>query len=226
LFLEILRASYAFQVEQGELVARDELLRALNKSLDFASVDVCNGLPLDDWPHTGLARHQNPLLAGAARHISLRFAGGRIARELDRRQMVYDVDRCMSFLEAHRRSREAFKNEFVVDADNMTEAEATVLRDSASTCKGAVELLESFPERSVDTIVSHRFCTILLNVVVQHVEHLTKTGLLSSKDAEDLLGEIETEILGIDSCALEEHPGELPVPSSEEKGTLENGSTE
>jgi hypothetical protein len=223
LFLEILRASYAFQVEQGELVDRDVLVHALNKSLDFASVDVCKGLPLDDWPHTRLARHQNPLLEGLTHKLWSRVLGGRVARELERLQMKYDVDRCVSFLEAHRRSREVFKNEFVADLDNMTEAEATVLRDSAATCAGAVEQLESYPPRSVETIVSHRFCTILLNVVVQHVEHLAKTGLLSSKEAEDFLGEIEMLILGIEACTLEEHPGELPVPSAKEKDDSEGG---
>jgi hypothetical protein len=150
--------------------------------------------------------------------------GERILREVERREMRYDVDRAVSFYEAHRRAREVFKDEFVVDCDNLTEAEATVLRESEKTCASAVGLLESFPVRSVETILSHRFCTILLNGVVQYFEHLATAGLLSSKEAEDFLGEIQKRIIGIESCPLEEHPGELPITSEREKDNVENGT--
>ncbi|KAI2501690.1 sodium/hydrogen exchanger family-like protein [Fragilaria crotonensis] len=214
LFLEILRASYALQVEMGELADRDFLVKALNHSLEFAREDICRGLALDDWSHTDLVKYRYSLFQRASKHISRFVLGEKIKHNLERHEMQYEVDRCVAFLECHRRSREVFKSEFLFDVENMTEAEATVLQESEATCSDAVALLESFPTRRVETIVTHRFCTILLNVVAQYFENLAKIGLLSSKEAEDFLELIQEMILGIEACKLDdEHPGELPMPS-------------
>jgi hypothetical protein len=213
LFLGILRASYVFQVEEGELADREFLSQALNQSLDFAVSDVGKGLPLNEWRHTNLVTYRYPLLLRMAKWVPFALSE-RAQQQLDRQEMKYDVDRCVSYLEAHRRSREVFKTEFVLDCDNMTDAEATVLRESDAACAEAVALLESFPARSVEAMISHRFCSILLNSVVHHFEDLARSGLLSAKEAEDFVSEIQSMILRIDSCPDDEHPEELPVPGS------------
>jgi hypothetical protein len=214
LFLEILRASYLFQVEEGELADQEFLSQALNQSLDFAVSEVGKGLPLDDWRHTDLVKHRYPLVLRMAKWAPSILLGERTQQQLERQEMKYDVDRCVSYLEAHRRSREAFKTEFVLDCADMTDAETTVLRESDAACACAVGLLESFPTRSVEAMVSHRFCSILLNSVVHHFEDLARSGLLSAKEAEDFVGEIQSMILRIDNCSDDEHPGEVPVPGS------------
>lgn len=226
LFLEILRASYLFQVGEGELADREFLSQALNQSLDFAVSEVGRGLPLDDWRHTDLVKHRYPLVLRMAKWVPPFALGERAQQQLERQEMKYDVDRCVSYLEAHRRSREVFKTEFVLDVDRMTDAETAVLKESEAACAHAVALLESFPARSVEAMVSHRFCSILLNSVVHHFEELARSGLLSAKEAEDFVGEIQSMILKIDDCPDDEHPGELPVPESTTNGEYEKSVVE
>jgi NhaP-type Na+/H+ or K+/H+ antiporter len=62
LFLELLRASYAWQVACGELAERDFLVHILNQSLDIAAADVSKGLPLDDFSHMDIVHGQFPMV--------------------------------------------------------------------------------------------------------------------------------------------------------------------
>jgi hypothetical protein len=120
-------------------------------------------------------------------------------------EMRRDVERCMAFLEAHRHSQEVFKKEFVGSIENLTEAEATVLQESDRVCKIATVLLDSFPLRNVDEIVSHQFCVILLKVGVRHFKDLADSGLLTPKEAEEFVKDFQDLILQINSCT-KNHP--------------------
>jgi hypothetical protein len=204
LFLELLRASYAWQLERGELAERGFLVHILNQSLDFAAADVAKGLPLDDFSHMDIVRGQYPMVQTVTK-FCLHFMGETAKKFSQDKIMRCDVERCMSFLEAHRHAQEVFKKEFVGSIENLTDAEATVLKESDGVCAIAAEKLDSFPLQNVDKIVSHQFCVILLNVAVRHFKDLAESGLLTPKDTEEFVEEIQNLILRINSCT-EDHP--------------------
>lgn len=204
LFLELLRASYAWQVECGELAERGFLVHILNQSLDFAAVDVSKGLPLDDFSHMDIVQGQFPMVQTLT-NFCLRFLGKKANQTVQYMNLRRDVERYMAFLEAHRHSQEVFKNEFVGSIENLTEAEATVLKESDVVCARATALLESIPSHTVDEIVSHQFCCILLNMGVRHFNNLAESGLLTPKEAEEFLKKIQDLMLQVNACA-EAHP--------------------
>ena len=208
LFVELLRASYAWQVESGELADRDFLVQVLNQSLDLAGTDAANGSPLNDWHYTGLMQGRHPQLQTLL-HFLPHGMCGKVNDHIQFESLRYDVERCIAFLEAHRRSREVFKTDFIGNIDSLTDAEARVLEESNNSCQNAQTLLESFPSHNVEAIVSHRFCTILLNAVVLHFEHLSKTGLITPRETDEILGEIQNQILSVDNCRVKLHAEEL-----------------
>jgi len=215
LFLELLRASYTHQVEDGSLSNHDYLKYALDQSIEFAREAVSNGKPLKDWEYTTIVRSR---LSHATRRIractrQLRCYGpvrGASADQLTDKveQMKFDIERCMAFLEAHRRSRDLLRNEFVASDSDMSSGEKRVLEESEAECLQAEDVLFSYPAAAVEVIVSHQFCIILLNQAAKHAERLSEAGLLLEEEATEILEEIQDKLLDIDSCRSLDH-GEL-----------------
>jgi len=204
LFLDLLKASYAFMVATGELADREYLNMCLEKSLLFAAPDVNSGKPLATWQYTTI--NEKTLLL-RLKHLITRSRFGR--QWLQYAKMRFDVERSMAFLEAHRQSRNVFEDSFVGNADDLTKAEQTVMNESLADCDLAEKLRDSYPSDEVDIIVSHQFCITLINHAVNHIEKLTESGLLSEGEAADYLKDFQDQLTLLNACRGLDHPAEL-----------------
>lgn len=219
LFLEVLRTMYMSQIKSGYMVNREYLVYALLESIDFASDKIKESLC--DWKYSNLL--EKPLSEAIHRiqhHKQVIsccecFCGERTHYDLEHLDLRLQVERCVSFLEAHKQARRVLQEEFSATHGQLSEAEQIVLGESDEECRLATELLESFPKESLQLIISHKFNSILLNRSVTYIEALTESHVIKDTEAETFLEDIQEELFANESCSAAEHPGELPNFKSE-----------
>jgi NhaP-type Na+/H+ or K+/H+ antiporter len=228
IFLDLLKGLYEHQIDNGELFEREFLAVSLQQSIDIAADAVSRGEVLRDWefskvinlPATTLVRQITNL--PVIHSLLKRFTTTeQIVHNLQYEGMRVDVERCLSFLHAHSKAQEVFKREFI--GSKFSAAHRTVLEESNSERRQAEALLEKYPAKEVEKVVSHKFCNILLNKGARYIENLNRTGLLKDREAEEVLEEIQHALQKVNSCIAEDHPGEISMTADDESsGKLDN----
>lgn len=217
IFLELVRKAYDSQVKNGELLNREYLSISLEQSVNFAIDAINRDERMKDWEF--LVQFNIPLfdLVNKVRYSEQFF------KLFKRLHMVEHqisstflgvrgkVELCLAFLNAHRTAQKIAKAEFELCDRDLRYTGMLVVEESESQVREAEKILSSFPQEDVQSIVSHKFCTILLNKSAHRIEEAAESGLLRGAEAEDLISEIEHALREIDSCSERKHPGELPT---------------
>lgn len=216
LFLDLLKSLYEHQIENGELFEREFVALSLQQSVDIAADAVSKGEVLRDWEFTRFINFPFMMIARQITNLSIlkplvkRFVKEEhLTHNLQYEGMRVDVERCLAFLHAHAKAQEIFKREFV--GSKFSAAQKAVIEESMSERRLAEACLEKYPAKDVEMVVSHKFCNILLNKGARYIENLNRTGLLKDREAEEVLEKIQHALHQLTSCALEDHPGEIPM---------------
>ena len=218
LFLEVLNSCYQYQIEQGYLVNRELIVYILTQSVDMAADEADR--PLRDWEHTQNLRTPVTSMLKQVRHAKKVvgccgcLTGPHNPMDVKDNKLRFSVERCVVFLAAHAQARHILKEELSNTEGQLSEAEKIVLNESEDESRKATEHLDSHPADDVEVVVSHKFCDILLNKMVQSVEHLSNSRLMKETEAHAFLEAIQDEMFENDACAESEHPGELPEEDS------------
>ena len=217
IFVSLLRAAYAKQIKEGELVARHFLTVALEQSLEFATDAVSNGETLKDWEYVTMADRPITDVAlrlknGAAALGCLKHAWAMRAHTgFKMTAQRLRIDRSLAFMAAHRWAQQYFQKEFQDAGSELSEAGKIVLQESRLQYMKAEKVLDETPEKELQIAVSHKFCTILLSGGIFYVDHLVEIGLLKESEAEHLVEEIEEHLDLVMSCEESQHPGEMDL---------------
>jgi hypothetical protein len=223
LFISILKAAYAKQIADGELQDRHFLAIVLDQSLEFASEDVANGKPLNDWEHVTLFQSFASNMFMKVRNTAVGMQcmektwAQRAHMGLKYTAKQMNIERSLAFMAAHRYAQTFFTHEFQNAESELSEAGKLVIEESQVQFKKAEAILEKYDVKQVEVAVSHKLCMIILNSGVNYIEALVEHGLLKDIEAEHLVEEIEESLDAVLSCTAEDHPGELPIKEGEEK---------
>lgn len=214
-FLGILRCTYGKMIEYGELDGRDSFVTlVLLDGLDFAATEIDAGKPLKDWDATEAVSE-----AGYDQIIHLIFNKHRHPfRKVERYETIeyqklrIKVLRALAFLHAHRLALEYMEEHIIGNSASVSEfgeSEKFVVAEVKAQMKLARKVVESADESDVEIIESHSFCAILLNRTALYVEALLSSGVLSEREANVFLEDIERAIDSTHHCATQIHPGHL-----------------
>ncbi len=130
--------------------------------------------------------------------------------ELEHFGMLFLVEELLAFIKAHEIAEKAFKDLSQGDGnDELTQAENIVLQESANQVLLAEQALDKFDAKEVQQIKSHYACNIILNKAAAYYERLSRQGLVSEREAGELIEEIEANILHTKECLDTSHTGEL-----------------
>ena len=211
-FVSLLRAAYQEQVKNGELAEGEGFLSfILFQSLDFAADEINNGGEVNDWSHTQVI----PSSIKTRAHDGLRKIKTRLKsrkesdeekKEPEHTALQFNLHRALAVLSAHVWAQEKFRAEF---ESEFPAIEHMVIRESNRQIEQAEAVLLKKNHDNVDTLVSHIFCSILLNNAADEIISLGKVGLLKATEAEEMLEEIEEELGHVHHCPLYLHPGEI-----------------
>lgn len=223
-FLELLRSNYNRQVEDGELDGRDGFVTyALLNSVDFALDEVGKGKPLEDWKTTEMLGNTTVKDTAKAWYASVsidKCFGKRVGddRAYTKEYQVLRVDvyRALGFIEGHRAAQEYFLGELDTAADEeFDKAEVQVVKESDAQVELASKVLENTDKTDLGVIVSHAFCSILLNRTAHYAEELQRQGILTEREVTAYLEEIEEALKFTHHCSHDEHPSQLPLDVKE-----------
>jgi len=219
IFIEALRFEYNEQNRKGEIDGREGIIHhLLLQSADFAIDSANRGEPLNDWALLFIADHRaihynvGAFIETLLNPSLLRNRKAYRGSQKDYQRLRRDIHLALAFINAHRNAQEKVKHEFMgVDPDiDTVEAYNVVLRESNNEIVKAEQLLASSHKRDLRVIVSHLLCILLLNKTARHVEFLTATGILTSRDAHHHLEEIEHALAHLRECTAVSH-GELTL---------------
>ncbi|GAX29583.1 hypothetical protein FisN_24Lh041 [Fistulifera solaris] len=216
LFISIMKAAYDQQVNDGELADQEFLTVSLHQSLDFAEDAVSKGQPLQDWDYVTFVDGPVQSAYKHAKKSSLMkkfFETASSGLNLKHKVKTLDIERSLAFMEAHRWAADYFLKEFQGVDKELAEAGKYVLMESQIQWKKAAAVLEKYDEKDVTDVVSHKFCSIVLNSAVKYIEKLVEVGLMNESEAEHHVEEIEHYLKDVHTCRNFDHPGELPVAS-------------
>ena len=130
--------------------------------------------------------------------------------ELGHFGMLFLVQEILAFTKAHEIAEKAFKDLSQGDGNcELTQAENIVLQESADQVLLAEQALDKFDAKEVQQIKSHYACTIILNRAAAYYERLSHQGLMSEREAGELIEEMEANILHTKECLDSSHDGEL-----------------
>jgi hypothetical protein len=217
LFLDLLKSLYEHQIDSGELFERQFVAMSLQQSIDIAADAVSKGEVLRDWEFTRVINIPATMFVRQITNLPLVkrvVKAEHVAHNLKYEGMRVDVERCLAFLHAHAKAQEVFKREFV--GSKFSTAERTVIEESMSERRLAQACLDKYPAKDGEMVVSHKFCNILLNKGARYIEHINRTGLLKDREAEEVLDQIQNALEHVTSCALEDHPGEIPMTDDDD----------
>jgi NhaP-type Na+/H+ or K+/H+ antiporter len=221
IFLDLLKELYERQIDNGELFEREFLAVSLQQSIEIAADNVSRGEVLRDWEYSKVINLPVTTLVRQFTNLPMihsllkRFTHTEnIVHNLQYEELRVNVERCLSFLHAHAKAQEVFKREFF--GDKFSTAERTVIEESNSERRQAEALLDTYPAKEVEKVVSHKFCNILLNKGARYIENLNRTGLLKDTEAEEVLEEIQEALQHVNSCTAEDHPGEISMTTDDD----------
>jgi hypothetical protein len=208
IFLELVRSRYADQLKLGEALEREFVAFSLTQSLDIAAdhVDKC---PLNDWEFIAIV--QKPWLEKVKygmRRLQklLPCFKGMIGEAIDPEAFLkrLNIEQCVFFISAHTDAQNLVKEQFD-DDEAYAEVAKQVLKESAAEVDQATLKLESFDDKDVEIILSHKIIRALLNNTVSYVEELTESGLLKEQEATRYLEKIQESWNKVAACDLGNH---------------------
>jgi hypothetical protein len=121
------------------------------------------------------------------------------------------IERSMNFMAAHREAQKYVSKEFENSSSELSEAARIVINESTQQYQLAEAVLHSYKRADVESVTSHKFCTILLNSGQHYISKLVKRGLLKDDEAEHWVKDIEHNLEHVLACNEESHPGELQI---------------
>jgi hypothetical protein len=101
---------------------------------------------------------------------------------------------------AHRYAQNFFRREFEKVDHELSKAGKMVVQESQSQFLRAEEILKKQDPSDLERAVSHKFCSILLNLLLIYIERLLQQGLLKDEEAEHWVEEVETELRDVNDC--------------------------
>jgi hypothetical protein len=219
IFLEIVRASYAQQIERGLLDPRAGgspgfVGFSLEQGIEFSMDSVRNRRsPLNDWESSYLVNQ--PIVDHGAVLIDricvpLRKYSGKTIFPLPESatlRMTLDVNRAFAFLEAHLNARRQFEEEF--SKDGIDDYETLIILESKAESEKAQALLNSLNKDDVRNILAHNLCIGLLSKASRIIERFYADGLLKQQEATQKTEELEHRIDEVRRCSVDRHPGEF-----------------
>jgi nucleoid DNA-binding protein len=211
-FIELLSRSYEEQFENGEIDVRNvSLIIALKTSIAVMKDEVAQGAPIGDWfiiAQLTMAGSTKNWLSNVDKLIhkkknvdseDIENAVPEQTNELELEEVKSLVYRAFGFIEAHKRAQREFTNEFCT-GKLLTEDELKVLDESIAQVQAAEAALKAFGQATVERMLAHLLCTIILSKAADFVGNLTKKGMLSDQEAEHFLEEIEEDMNHVGQC--------------------------
>mmetsp|Transcript_26297 Transcript_26297/g.56470 ORF Transcript_26297/g.56470 Transcript_26297/m.56470 type:complete len:997 (-) Transcript_26297:1437-4427(-) len=215
MFIKILRSAYFRLIEHGELESRGFIVHSLAQSLEYVEDAASRGLPLADWNALEVASDSWARPAESMMHKvfnlkqRIRRKKYRIDLDLDFFLINLKVRQILLFTQAHQWARKIFKQEFSKGNGCLTAAEKIVMDESDGQVEMAVGTLSKFDEMDVAMVKSHYVCQILLNRAAYYFKKLKKHGLMTEREAGEILEEIEENIYDLLECRKTEHTDEM-----------------
>ena len=213
-FLEILRGAYDHQVRNGELADREFVAFALFESIDLATEKIEKGDLLCDWELSTIVEVP---LAQTIMTWSIvqwlfscieKYFGDRLAHAGAEYTITrLEVERAVAFIHAHQSAQAIFQVELSSCEDLATQGQA-VLDESMQEVDKAEKLLLQHRKEDLETVISHKFCGILLLTAAKKVEKAVESGVLKSTEAEKVLEELQERLRQVNSCEIQHHEGE------------------
>ena len=214
LFLEMVRGSYNKQLQHGELTDREFAAYSLFQSLDLAADAVQKGDPLRDWEFSAVVEiplRQSVLKWSVVRwffEATERFLGPSMAHfGPEYLVMRLQVERSLAFVHAHKQAQHGFREQ-LASADEFSGEGEVVLNESRQEVAEAEEMLLSHRKEDLETVVSHKFCSILLLNAAREVEEALESGMIKPTEAEEALEEIQEGLQEVNSCDVRHHESE------------------
>ena len=103
------------------------------------------------------------------------------------------VLRSLAFIDAHQKAQELFYSETYEKRgnDELSVEARVVLQESEAQVSLAENLLRTKDPDDVCTMISHLFCTILLNKIGRAAEKLQTSGVLKEREARPYMENVE-----------------------------------
>jgi NhaP-type Na+/H+ or K+/H+ antiporter len=230
LFLSIMKAAYERQINDGELVDKEFLTLALGQSLDCAEDDVLNGESINDWNHaTAMDGFLQALVKRCINCSVAKYVFKKTRLKLGHSIRRLDIERALAFMEAHRWARDYIQKEFQDSDRELAEEGKLVMSESRCQCEKASAVFDQYGRHDVADVVSHKFCSIVINSAVSCIEKLVRAGLMHETEAEHVVTEMESSLISVRTCRLKDHPGEVPTDlyddEEEQKGVHRERAT-
>ena len=206
-FVEQLKWAYLEQTANSELDGRQAFLAyILHEGLAFAADHVTDGMAVKDWNTSQIVTSKSVYRAGTWANKACTL-NGILCREQTADERVasgefkgirFKVNLVLATLEAHRVAEENFSKNFM----EKYPAEANqVVCESKEQIALANKCLAEIDTKDVEVVTEHVLCTIALNKQSRYLEGLVESRLLSEKEAQEHIQDIEDSLNEIHSCS-------------------------
>jgi len=232
LFISILKTTYEFQIEHGELEGSHLLAVLLDQSLDLALAKVSNGESLRDWEI--LQDIHQPLIDLHTKILGKKMIMNMMPAKIKHRSRNSNsndrvIDSALCVMAAHERAQIAFAAE-LQDADSeLADVAKIVIGESEIQYNLAQNSLKAFDKQVLEGAISNKFCRILLNLGIGHIEEMVALGMMKETEAEPLIEEIEEHLYEInennDHASFREESGGSDVIEEGTSDVIEEGAS-
>ena len=134
-----------------------------------------------------------------------------------------EVERTISFIEAHLKAQRTFKHDFCSQSQILSCAEQKVLAESQKQVEAAQAMLRSKDPTVLHAVISLQLSTVLLNGAALLIEGFVEKRLLTEREGEECMKreKIEEELLEVLESIQEEcsKKARKPPPSNAEMDT-------
>jgi len=215
IFVELLKKAYISQIDRGELDGRLGFVRyKLMAGLNQIEKEVESGRQLCDWEmcrkisESWLSRIKEfpvKMASIASRCVQKKGPTGTCGLARTPMEQIIFI---LSFVRAHKEAQASFLGQFGGSGSSLG-SNCEVILESDSEISQAMKELQAFDADIVQVTVSHFFCISLLNKRARIVESYKSRGLMTEREANEIVEEIEHQITHILHCQRKLHPGEM-----------------
>jgi len=202
IFLHVLRHEYWHEVEEGSLPRKSKAVMMLLTSVDCALDPDAHDKKLRDWEFLEDALHVPQWKHGVMNFLdSLIPAGAQWCHDLwfelhdwwitEHEEVAFHV--CSSFLEAHKRAQTKTCAVFGDEGVDSPE-EAQVVKESNEQMDKVTEYLNGLDRDIREALQIKNMARILLEVEHQKIERLAHDGLLTPKEAEEMMEQVTHDL--------------------------------
>jgi hypothetical protein len=185
----MLRAAYEEQVSKVELDDQQVMSFILKQSLKYAEDQAGHGEPLKDWEYM-LLMVGDPvgkmMMCLQRNAMCFRSCLHNKHHQIKACAETVRIEGCLTFMAAHHWAQKVFMKEFESADCELNKARQVVPKESRDQYAKATKVLNKFDRKVVQSVVSYKFCTILLTNGVHYIEELVRIGLLKEDEAEHL----------------------------------------